>query len=176
MVELSESLIALLAAPDEMGRPECPVTPTDIEEFEQTQGVALPESLKSFWQKYGARDFNSRKIFTFKTKVVFPDGKKKKADVGAIASPGKMIEARKRYVEPVYGNSGARLPDGLYPLTFDSGYGHCLIDLNQYTYGRILYIVIKAKTFGDAEYGWGQVGEVAENFEQFVAKLAPDYL
>lgn len=176
MRALNGSLDTLLNTPDEMGRVHRPVTNPEIDEFERSEGVTLPDSLKSFWLKYGSRDLNSKKIFAFKTKVVFPDGKKKKADVGAIASPGKMIEARQRYIDPLYGNSGERLPAGLYPLTFDSGYGHCLLDLNTDTYGRILYIVIKAKTFGDDGYGWDQVGTVAKDFDEFLAGLTPDYL
>jgi hypothetical protein len=176
MRALNTELAMLLNAPDETGRSYKPFTLSQLEEFERSEGVNLTDSLISFWLNYGSRDLNSKKIFAFKTKVVFPDGKKKKADVNAIAGPGKMIEARQRYIDPLYGNSGERLPAGLYPLTFDSGYGHCLLDLNADTHGRILYIVIKAKTFGDAGYGWDQVGTVAKDFDEFLAGLTPDYL
>lgn len=173
---MNTELSALFNAPDEIGRTPRPVTAPEMEEFERSEGVTLPNSLKSFWLNYGSRDLNSTKIFAFKKKVVFPDGKKKKADVNSIAGPGKMIEARQRYIDPLQGNSGERLPAGLYPLTFDSGYVHCLLDLNADTHGRILYIVIKAKTFGDAGYGWDQVGTVAQDFDEFLAGLRPDYL
>lgn len=176
MRALNTELSAIFNAPDEMRRTQRPVTAPEIEEFERSEGVTLPNSLKSFWLSYGSRDLNSKKIFAFKTKVVFPDGKKKKADVNSIAGPGKMIEARQRYIDPLYGNSGERLPAGLYPLTFDSGYGHCLLDLNADTHGRILYIVINAKTFGDVGYGWDQIGTVAQDFDEFLAGLTPDYL
>lgn len=100
----------------------------------------------------------------------------KKADVGLIAGPAAMIEAQQRYLNPTYNNSGPRLPEGLYPLTLDSGYGHCLLDLDEVSYGRVLYIVIKAQTFGSQGYGWDHVGFVADNFAQFVAGPKPDYL
>ena len=93
---MDAALKDMLDKPDEMGRAEKPVANTEIDEFERSEGVTLPDSLKSFWLSYGSRDLNSKKIFAFKTKVVFPDGKKKKADVNAIAGPGKMIEARQR--------------------------------------------------------------------------------
>ncbi len=73
------------------------------------------------------------------------------ADVGFIAGPDKMNEARQRYIDPLYNNSGARLPERLYPLTFDNGYGHCLIDLNENTCGRILYLEIKAETLAQQD-------------------------
>jgi len=98
---LNTELSALFNAPDEIGRTPRPVTAPEIEEFERSEGVTLPNSLKSFWLNYGSRDLNSTKIFAFKTEVVFPDGKKKKADVNSIAGPGKMIEARQRYIDPL---------------------------------------------------------------------------
>lgn len=176
MLILPESLLSLLEKADEMDRPQKPISPQDIEEFERAQNILLPDSLKFFWGRYGSRALGNRTIFGFKTRVEFPNGKKKKADVGFIASPAKMNEARQRYIDPLYNNSGVRLPQRLYPLTFDDGYGHCLIDLNENTYGRILYLKIKAETFGSAGYGWDQVGFVADTFEQFVAGLTPDYL
>ncbi|TCM53560.1 SMI1/KNR4 family protein SUKH-1 [Rhizobium sp. PP-F2F-G48] len=176
MLILPESLLSLLEKADEMDRPQKPVSPQDIEEFERAQNVRLPDALKFFWERYGSRALGNKAIFGFKARVEFPNGKKKMADVGFIASPSKMNEALQRYVDPLYNNSGARLPERLYPLTFDDGYGHCLIDLNENTYGRILYLKIKAETFGSAGYGWDQVGFVADTFEQFVAGLTPDYL
>lgn len=50
------------------------------------------------------------------------------------------------------------------------------MDLNDKYHGRILYLVVKAKTFGDDGYGWSQVGTVAGSFAEFLAGLKPDFL
>lgn len=173
---MNEELSNLLAQPDEMGRPKKPITEQDIQLFEDMEHVRLPDDFRSFLLEYGARDLNSRRIFAFKSKAKFADGKRKTISVGAISGPLKMLETRKRYVDPANNNSGPRLPIGLYPFTFDDGYGHCLLDLNKETYGRILYILIKSKTFGDAGYNWDQIGVVAGSFSEFVAGLTPDFL
>lgn len=170
------AIYQFLEAPDEWSRPDEPVTPEEIEGFERSEGFPLPEALKQYWQRYGSRQFNSKTIFTFQTKALFPSGKRKRVDVGTIADPRTMAEARQRYMDPLYNNSGPRLPEALYPLSFDSGYGHCLLDLSKQSYGRILYIVIKAKTFGDRGYGWDHVGHVADDFETFLAGLTPSRL
>jgi SMI1 / KNR4 family (SUKH-1) len=170
------AIYRFLEEPDEWGRPEEPIAAGEVEEFEHSEGVVLPDALKRYWQRYGGRQFNSKTIFTFQTKALFPSGKRKRVDVGVIADPRTMREARQRYMDPLYNNSGPRLPAGLYPLSFDSGYGHCLLDLNAETYGRILHIVIKAKTFGDHGYGWDHVGHVANDFESFLAGLTPSRL
>jgi hypothetical protein len=170
------AIYRFLEAPDEWGRPEEPVAPQEVEGFEHSEGVALPDALKQYWQRYGGRQFNSKTVFSFQTKATFPNGKRKRVDVGVVADPRTMIEARHRYMDPLYGNSGPRLPAALYPLTFDAGYGHCLLDLNAQSYGRILYIVIKAKTFGDRGYGWEQIGHVADDFETFLTGLTPSRL
>lgn len=162
--------------PDEMGRPAKPITEQEIRLFEDTEHVRLPDDFKSYLLEYGARTFNSRRIFAFESKAEFHDGKKQTISVGAIAGPATMLETRQRYLNPIYNNSGARLPEGLYPFTFDAGYGHCLLDLNNTNYGRISYIVIKAETFGESGYGWDQVGVVAGSFSEFLAGLEPDYL
>lgn len=170
------AIYQFLEAPDDWGRPDEPVTPEDVEGFERSESFLLPDALKQYWRRYGARQFNSKSIFTFQTKALFPSGKRKRVDVGVVADPRTMVEARQRNMDPLYGNSGPRLPAALYPLTFDSGYGHCLLDLNKESYGRILYIEIKTKTFGDRGYGWDQVGQVADNFEMFLAGLTPSRL
>lgn len=174
--KMNDELSNLLAQPDEMGRPEKPVNEQEIRLFEDTEHVRLPDDFKSCLLEYGARAFNSRRIFAFKSKAKFRDGKKKTISVGAIGGPATMLEIRQRYLNPVYNNSGARLPKGLYPFTFDDGYGHCLLDLNNTNYGRILYIVIKASTFGEPGYGWDQIGMVAGSFSEFLAGPKPDHL
>ncbi|MGV1754179.1 SMI1/KNR4 family protein [Agrobacterium sp. CG674] len=173
---LPAELQSLLEKPDEMGRPEKPITQTDLEEFERSQGVVLPPSYKDYCLRYGSRALQNRKIYAFKTKVMFTDRKSKKADVGSISGPPYILETYQRYMDPIYNNSGPRLPEHVYPFTFDDGYGHCLVDLNKETYGRVLYIVIRAKTFGDTGYGWDQIGVVADDFQGFLDGLTPDFL
>ncbi|WP_018042851.1 SMI1/KNR4 family protein [Methylobacterium sp. 88A] len=175
-ITMHEALRSLLDLPDEMGRPPKPVTPKDIEDFELSENVRMPEDLKAFWLTYGARQLGSKSIFCFKAKTTFANEKKKRIDVGAIGGPHALAETRQRYLDPLYGNSGPRLPEALYPLTFDDGYGHCLIDLTPEHHGRILYIVIKAKTFGARGYDWNSVGVVENSFADFLASLTPDYL
>ncbi|TDK29603.1 hypothetical protein E2F50_22445 [Rhizobium deserti] len=118
---MDQALNDILSRPDEMGRPGKPVTLKHIEDFESSQGHALPPELTEYWLAYGARRLGSKAIYTFTTKAVFPSGKRTKVDVGAIAGPAAMIEARERYTDPPQGNSGPRLPKGLYPLTFNDG-------------------------------------------------------
>lgn len=175
-LEMPNELKAYLDKPDEMGRPEKPITENDLADFERSQSVALPADYRDYCLKYGSRTLQNRQIFCFKTKVRFSNGKSKKVDVGSISGPPYILETYQRYMDPVYNNSGPRLPQKYYPFTFDSGYGHCLIDLNPETYGRILYIVIKAKTFGEPGYGWDQIGVVADDFSQFISTLTPDFL
>ncbi|OLP42440.1 SMI1/KNR4 family protein [Rhizobium oryziradicis] len=175
-LQIPAELNAYLNKPDEMGRAEELITQADLDEFERSQDVKLPSDYKEYCLKYGSRTLQNKQIFCFTTKISFPDRKKKKANIGSISGPPYILEAHDRYINPTYGNSGPRLPEKLYPFTFDSGYGHCLLDLNKDTLGRILYIVIKAKTFGEPGYGWDQVGFVADSFSDFVANLKPDYL
>nr|WP_145322910.1 MULTISPECIES: SMI1/KNR4 family protein [unclassified Rhizobium] len=103
---MNEELSNLLAQPDEMGRPKKPITEQDIQLFEDMEHVRLPDDFRSFLLEYGARDLNSRRIFAFKSKAKFADGKRKTISVGAISGPLKMLETRKRYVDPANNNSG----------------------------------------------------------------------
>ncbi|MBB3610125.1 hypothetical protein FHX11_003074 [Rhizobium sp. BK602] len=82
----------------------------------------------------------------------------------------------RRVARSISSNSIARLPDSLYPFTFDEGYDHCLLDLRYETHGCVHYLAVKAKTFGEPGYGWDQVGVVAGSFSEFLTGLEPDYL
>ena len=175
-LQMPSDLSNYLDTPDEMGRLEKPITQSDLDEFERSQAVDLPPAYKEYCLKYGSRTLQNKQIFGFKTKVTLPGGKRKRADVGAISGPPYILETYDRYMDPIYNNSGPRLPLKVYPFTFDSGYGHCLLDLTEAGKGRILHLVVKAKTFGEDGYGWDQVGTVAENFSDFIASLKPDYL
>ncbi len=115
MLIFPESLRSLLEKADEMGRPQKPVSPHDIEEFEQAQKIQLPDSLKFYWGRYGSRALGNRTIFGFKARVEFPSGKKKMAGVGFIAGPDKMNEARQRYIDPLTTTQGRDCPSDYIP-------------------------------------------------------------
>ncbi len=112
---MHEALRVLLDLPDEMGRPPAPVSSKDIEDFELSENVRVPEDLKVFWLAYGARQLNSKKIFGFRAKTAFANGIKKRINVGAIGGRRALAETRQRYLDPLYNNSGPCLPDALSP-------------------------------------------------------------
>lgn len=173
---MDEALRGLLTEPSKTGRQPSSVTAEAIEVFELAENVRVPDDLKEFWLAYGAPELSNDAIFGFTTWATSADGERESVSVGAIGDPGALAETRQRYLSPLYNNSGPRLPEGLYPLTFDHGYGHCLVDLTREHHGRIVHIVIEAKTFGTGDYGWQSIGAVADDFSGFLASLTPDFL
>ncbi|TDK29602.1 hypothetical protein E2F50_22440 [Rhizobium deserti] len=154
--------------PDEFGPRWKEIEASEFDNFRSQTGLELPDDYVDFIDTYGefaiwTADFD--KLFA---RVQWESGKSANAEIGTVSGPAGMLEYRQSYL----GNGGnARIPETFAPLTFDSGYGHAMLDLSKENFGKIRYMKVKSQAFGVAGYGWEDVGMIADNFLGFIRQI-----
>lgn len=154
--------------PDDFGARWKEIESSEFADFKSQTGLELPDDYVDFIRTYGefaiwTTDFD--KLFV---RVQWESGKSANAEIGTISGPAGMLEYRQSYL----GNGvDARIPETFAPLTFDSGYGHAMLDLSKESFGKIRYLNVKSQAFGSDGYGWDNVGTIADNFADFVKQI-----
>ncbi|WP_333630882.1 SMI1/KNR4 family protein [Agrobacterium cavarae] len=154
--------------PDEFGARWKEVGSDEAEQFETETGLSLPSDYLDFVREFGEFTIWTEGFGKLYTRVTWQTGKSGDAEIGKIAGPVGILETRQSYLSA---GSGARIPKYLVPVTFDSGYGHVMLDLSKEGFGKVRYLQVKTKAFGTDGYGWDQVGSVAESFAEFVRRI-----
>ncbi|TCN33794.1 SMI1/KNR4 family protein [Sinorhizobium americanum] len=144
----------------------------EIKAIEDEIGESLPEDYKDFLRKYSTV-LGSMDVGAYYFKVDY----KEKSFIAYLftlvpwANLTLLAARTLRRQHIVDSKIGARVPDGLVPLTMDNQ-TTVLIDVRPETYGKVWYIdKIKRQTFGTPGYSWENIGFVANSFTEFLAGL-----
>ncbi|MHC1551391.1 SMI1/KNR4 family protein [Phyllobacterium sp. K27] len=154
--------------PDEFGARWKEVGAEEAEQFKSKTGLDLPADYLEFVGNFGEFTIWTDDFEKLYARAIWETGKSANAEIGKIVGPAGVLESRQSYLGA---GSGARIPENFAPLTFDSGYGHAMLDLSKDNFGKIRYLQVKTKPFGSDGYGWDQVATLADNFTEFVSQI-----
>ncbi|OHV83717.1 SMI1/KNR4 family protein [Rhizobium sp. LCM 4573] len=154
--------------PDEFGARWNEVGAEQAEQFKSEIGSDLPADYLEFVENFGEFTIWTDDFEKLYARAIWESGKSANVEISKILGPAGMLESWQSYL----GAGGrARIPENLAPLTYDSGYGHAMLDLSKDNFGKIRYLQVKTKPFGSDGYGWDQVETIAGSFTEFVSQI-----